>query len=170
MPARISPGSTPGPKQWAVTFAPSLWAASMAAANASAGKLGARSPSSRSIQSPTSLIHPSPARASRAAYVRQLVGLHLVGVVADVAPGATHVATAADQPGQVVSVLDPPGVRGAAGVADQQRSTVAVLDSLPLRLLFPDGTEVVEPEMTVRVHEAGTIQPSPAASAPTGRS
>ena len=74
MPASINPGSTPGPKQWAVTFAPWAWAASMAAANASAGNDGARSPSSREIQSPTSLIQPSPLRASCAAYVASSAG------------------------------------------------------------------------------------------------
>ena len=69
MPASISPGRTPWPKQCAVTFAPWACAASIAAANASAGNDGARSPSSREIQSPTSLIQPSPLRASWAAYV-----------------------------------------------------------------------------------------------------
>ena len=155
IPARIRPGRTPAPKQWAVTFAPSAWAASIAAANASAGKLGARSPSSRSIQSPTSLIHPSPARASCAAYVGELVGLDLVGVVADVALGATDVTTAADQPRQVVAVLDPAGVGGAAGVADQQRPAVAVVDRLLLGLLVGGGAEVVEPEVAVGVDQPG---------------
>ncbi len=66
MPASISSGSTVSPKQWAVTRAPCSWAVAIAAANASAGNDGARSPSSREIQSPTSLTHPSPACASRA--------------------------------------------------------------------------------------------------------
>ena len=66
MPASISPGSTCSPKQCAVTLAPCSWATAIAAAKSSAGKLGARSPSSREIQSPTSLTQPSPARASRA--------------------------------------------------------------------------------------------------------
>ena len=74
MPASISPGSTPAPKQWAVTFAPSSWAAAMAAANASAGNDGARSPSSREIQSPTSLTHPSPRCASCATYAASSSG------------------------------------------------------------------------------------------------
>ncbi len=74
MPASIRPGSTPWPKQCAVTFAPSAWAAAIASAKASAGKDGARSPSSREIQSPTSLIQPSPLRASWAAYVARSAG------------------------------------------------------------------------------------------------
>ena len=86
--------------------------------------------------------------------LRQLVRLHLVGVVADVPLGAPEVAPAADQPRQVVAVVDPPGVRGAAGVTDQQRAPVAVVDRLLLGLLVPHGAEVVEPEVAVRVDQA----------------
>ena len=67
IPASMSPGRTPWPKQWAVTFAPWAWAAAIASAKSSAGNDGARSPSSREIQSPTSLIQPSPFWASWAA-------------------------------------------------------------------------------------------------------
>ncbi len=66
MPASSRPWSTSVPKQWAVTFAPCAWAAAMAAANASAGNDGVRSPSSREIQSPTSFTQPSPLWASPA--------------------------------------------------------------------------------------------------------
>ncbi len=52
------------PKQCAVTRAPSSWAAATASVRTSTGQHGVRSPTSRSIQSPTSLTHPSPARAS----------------------------------------------------------------------------------------------------------
>ena len=52
------------PKQWAVTRAPSSWAAATASVSTSGGQHGVRSPASRSIQSPTSLTQPSPARAS----------------------------------------------------------------------------------------------------------
>ena len=68
MPASMRIGSTSVPKQCAVTFAPSACAVSMAAVNASAGHDGARSPRSRSIQSPTSLTQPSPRRASCSTY------------------------------------------------------------------------------------------------------
>ena len=68
MPASIRPGSTASPKQCAVTRAPCSWAVAIAAANASGGNDGARSPSSREIQSPTSLTQPSPRCASRATY------------------------------------------------------------------------------------------------------
>ena len=52
----------------------------------------------------------------------QLLGLDLVRVVADVAAGAGDVPAGADDPRQVRLVVDPAGVRGAAGVADQQRA------------------------------------------------
>ena len=64
IPDSISAGSTVSPKQWAVTRAPCSWAVAIAAANASSGKDGARSPVSREIQSPTSFTQPSPACAS----------------------------------------------------------------------------------------------------------
>ena len=57
MPAPISPGSASSPNTWAVTRAPSACAASMAAFSTSSGHSGARSPASRSIQSPTSFTH-----------------------------------------------------------------------------------------------------------------
>ena len=69
MPASMRIGSTSVPKQCAVTLAPSACAVSIAAMNASAGNDGARSPGSRSIQSPTSLTQPSPRRASCSTYV-----------------------------------------------------------------------------------------------------
>ena len=100
------------------------------------------------------MIQPSPRAGLLRGVLRQLVGLDLVGVVADVALGAADVAPAADQPRQVVAVVDPPGVGGAAGVADQQRSPVAVVDRLLLGLLVPHGAEVVEPEVAVGVDQA----------------
>ena len=65
MPARTSSATDCSSKQWAVTLAPSSWAASMASAATSAGHSGRRSPTSRSIQSPTSFTQPSPRRAWR---------------------------------------------------------------------------------------------------------
>ena len=129
MPAASSPSRTSLPKQWAVTLAPSACAAAMAAANASAGNDGARSPASREIQSPTSLTQPSPARACSATVRGEVVGLDLVGVVADVAAGAGHVAPGPDQPRQVVALLHPPGVGRRAAVAQQQHPGVAVGDA-----------------------------------------
>ena len=74
MPASIRPGRTASPKQWAVTLAPLAWATAIAAAKVSAGKDGARSPESRSIQSPTSLTQPSPRCASWATYAASSSG------------------------------------------------------------------------------------------------
>ena len=68
MPPSIRPGRTASPKQCAVTFAPWSWATRIASAKVSAGNDGARSPESRSIQSPTSLTQPSPRFASWATY------------------------------------------------------------------------------------------------------
>ena len=74
MPASMSIGSTSSPKQCAVTLAPCACAAAIASANASAGNDGARSPSSREIQSPTSLTQPSPRCASWATYAASSSG------------------------------------------------------------------------------------------------
>ena len=78
-----------------------------------------------------------------------------MGVAADVALGRCDVAPAADQPRQVVAVVDPPGVGGRAGVADEQGSPITVVDGLLLGGLVVRGAEVVEPEVAVRVHETG---------------
>jgi len=64
VPASAKSWSDSSSKQCAVTRAPSSWAAAIASVRTSTGQHGARSPTSRSIQSPTSLTHPSPARAS----------------------------------------------------------------------------------------------------------
>ena len=74
MPASMSIGSTVSPKQCAVTRAPLRCAAAMPSANASAGNDGARSPSSREIQSPTSFTQPSPRCASCATYAASSAG------------------------------------------------------------------------------------------------
>ena len=101
---------------------------------------------------------------------RQLVGLDLVGVVADVALGAADVATAADQPRQVVAVLDPAGVGGAAGVTDQQRppsrSSTACC-SVSSSVVAPKSSS---PRWQWASTSPGTIQPSPPVSAPACRS
>nr|CRL67694.1 hypothetical protein CPGR_00546 [Mycolicibacterium malmesburyense] len=66
MPALIRPGSASSLNTWAVTRAPLACAASIAALSTSSDHSGARSPTSRSIQSPTSLTQPSPNRACSA--------------------------------------------------------------------------------------------------------
>ena len=138
-----------------MTRAPCSWAVAIAAANASAGNDGARSPSSREIQSPTSLTQPSPACASCATYVGEVAGLDLVGEVADVAAGAGEVPAAADQPRQVVAVVHPAGVGGRAAVAQQQRAGVAVGDRLLLGGRVVDGAVGVEADVAVGVDQPG---------------
>ncbi len=86
---------------------------------------------------------------------REVVRLDLPGVVADVAAGAGDVPTHPDQPGQVVAVLDPAGVGGAAAVAQQQRPGVAVGHGLGLGLVAADLAVLVEPDVAVRVDQAG---------------
>ena len=72
MPALISPGSASSPNTCAVTRAPLACAASIAASSTSSDHSGARSPTSRSIQSPTSLTQPSPQPRLFGHRVRQL--------------------------------------------------------------------------------------------------
>ena len=74
MPASIRSGSAASPKKWAVTLAPCSCATAIASANDSGGNDGARSPLSRSIQSPTSLTQPSPRCASWATYAASSSG------------------------------------------------------------------------------------------------
>ena len=138
----------------------------MPAAKSSAGNDGARSPSSREIQSPTSFTQPSPRCASWATYVRQLGRLDLVGVVADVALGPRDVPAGADQPGQVLAVVDPGGVGGRAAVPQQQRAGVPVGDRLLLLGGLVDGAFLVQPDVAVRIDEPGHDPARRALSAP----
>jgi hypothetical protein len=78
-----------------------------------------------------------------------------VGVVADVALRAGKVPAAADQPGQVVALVHPPGVRGRAAVAQQQHTGVAVGDRLLLGLRVVDGAVVLQAEVVVGVDQPG---------------
>ena len=56
-PAASSPGRASSPNTWVVTLAPPACATATASASMSSGQSGARSPTDRSIQSPTILIH-----------------------------------------------------------------------------------------------------------------
>ena len=101
-------------------------------------------------------LHPAVARLRLLGDVgRQVGGLDLVGVVADVAAGAREVAAAADQAGQVVTVVHPAGVGRRAAVAQEQRAGVAVGDGLLLGGGVVDGAVGVEAEVAVGVDEAG---------------
>ena len=62
----------------------------------------------------------------------------------------------ADHPRQVVAVVHPAGVDGHAGVAQQQRARVAVGDRLLLGGRLVDAALLVEPDVAVRVDQAGT--------------
>ena len=83
----------------------------------------------------------------------ELLGLDLVGVVADVALGPGDVPARPDQPREVLAVVDPRRVGGRAAVADEQGAAVPVGDRLPLGLLVADRPVVVEAQMAVRVHQ-----------------
>ena len=143
-------------KQCAVTRAPSRCASAMAASTSSRGQQAVRSPASRSIQSPTSLTQPSPRRAS-ARHVRdEVVGLDLVGVVADVAAGAGDVPAGPDDLRQVLAVVDPAGVgratrrRGSAGCRRRGRSSACFS-----AVAASTGAVGVQPDVAVRVDQPG---------------
>ena len=127
----------------------------IAAAKVSAGKDGVRSPVV--ARDPVAdELHPAVARLRLLRDVgRQVGGLDLVGVVADVAAGAGEVAAAADQAGQVVAVLHPAGVGRRAAVAEEERTGVAVGDRLLLGRRVVDRAVGVEAEVAVGVDQPG---------------
>ena len=85
----------------------------------------------------------------------QVVGLDLRAVVADVALAARDVPAGPDDPRQVVAVVHPVRVDGHARVAQQQRPGVAVGDRLRLRGRLVDTAVLVQPDVAVRVDQAG---------------
>ena len=155
VPAAAKSRSDSSPKQWAVVRAPSSCAACTAAITVSRGNDGDRSPVSRSIQSPTSLTQPSPRRASCAHVGDDVLGLDLVGEVADVAAGPGDVPARPDDARQVLPLVDPARVGRAAGVADEQGAGVAVGAGLLLLGGAVDGAVLVQADVAVRVDEAG---------------
>ena len=84
----------------------------------------------------------------------QLLGLDLVRVSADVAPGPGQVPAGADQLGKVRAVVDPAGVGGRAAVAQQQRSGRAVVERLLLLGGLVDRAVGVQSDVAVRVDES----------------
>ncbi len=159
MPAAARSRSDSSPKQCAVTRTPSSCAAAMAAATASRDQLGARSPSvavdpvADELDPAVTVVRLEPDVPD------ELVLLDLVGEVADVAAGAGDVPTGADHLGQVVAVVDPPGVTGLAGVADEEGPGVAVGERLLLGLLGRHLAVRPEPDVAVGVDEAGQGPP-----------
>ena len=114
VPAAAKSCSDSSPKQWAVTRAPSSCAAAMASLRTSAGQHGVEVPGV-AVDPVADELDPAVAGPGLEAHpLDQLVGLHLPGVVADVAPGAGDVAAGADDLGQVVALVDPPRVRRAS--------------------------------------------------------
>ena len=161
-PPRCSPGSTCSPKQCAVTLAPCSWAAAIAAAKASAGNDGARSPSSREIQSPTSLTQPSPARASRATYVGERRRARPRGRSCGCSAWCGRCAARRRiSRGRSSRSWIQRGVGRRPAVADQQRPRVAVLDRLRLGR-SPSSTAPwsSRPMWQCASTSPGTIQPS----------
>ena len=137
-----------------------LVGASIAAANASAGNDGARSPDVAGDPVAHELDPAVAALRLLGDVRREVLRLDLVGVVADVALGARDVAARADQPRQVVAVVDPRGVDRRAAVAEQQRPGVAVGHRLLLGRRLVDAAVRVEPDVAVRVDQARHDPPS----------
>ena len=155
------------PKQCAVTLAPCSWATRIASSNVSCGNDGARSPSSREIQSPTSFTQPSPRWASSATVGRPGRRARPRGVVADVPLGPGDVPPGAHQPRQVLAVVDPGGVRPASrsrGAAARRRR--GRRPPVPRRSPRRRRRSSSRPTWQCASTRPGTIQPSPPVSAP----
>ena len=157
IPAAISPGSASSPKTWAATRAPSSWARAMPAASASSGNVGARSPTSRSIQSAAILTQPSPGarpaarprRPGRRARPRRRARGCSASVRAMCRPARIS-------RGRSSRSLHAAVVDRRAGVAQQQRAGVAVEQRLlGLRLGVRDVALRRQPDVAVGVDEAG---------------
>ena len=159
IPAASRSGRASSPNTCAVTRAPSSWAFAMAAARTSPGQHGARSPISRSIQSPTSLTQPSPRRAWSATVSTSSWGSISYAVVADVALGAGDVPSGPDDVREVLALVDPAGVCRTPGVADQQRAGVTVGECLALLLLGGHGAIGVEADVAVGIDQSGYDEP-----------
>ena len=93
--------------------------------------------------------------------VDELVGLDLVGVVADVALRPGQVPTGPDDPRQVVAIVHPPGVGRRACVATEQHAGVAVGDRLLLGDVVATAPSASSPMWQCASTSPGTIQPSP---------
>ena len=151
---RSAPAAPPSPKQCAVTLAPCSCATAIASANASGGNDGARSPSSRRDPVADQLDPAVAALRLLGDVRRQLVGLDLVGVVADVALGPGDVPARADQARQVLAVVDPARCRrpsrsrGSAARRRRGRRPPAASVSAVV-----DRAVVVEPQVAVRVDQ-----------------
>ena len=154
VPAASKSWSDSSPKQCAVTRAPSSWAAVIASASTSRGQQGARSPTSRSIQSPTSLTSRRPPRLDPDAF-DQLLGLQLPREVAQVSARSRDVPTCPDDPWQVLAVVDPAGVCWRAGVADEQGARVPVGGGLGLARGLVHRPVAVQADVAVRVDQPG---------------
>src|SRR4051812_8709429 len=87
--------------------------------------------------------------------VGEFARLDLVREVADVALGAGDVAAGSDDAGQVLAFVDPAGVGGRPGVAQEQGAGVPVGGGLLLLGPLVDRAVRVEPDVAVRVDEAG---------------
>ncbi len=131
-------GCPPREAMRAVTRAPSSWAARTASLTTGQGssQRGRRRP--RSIQSPTSLTQPSPARACLRDRLHEALGFHFDSEAAQVAARPRDVPARADEARQLPSLLQPAGVVHRAGVADQQGTRVTVGQRLLLRNVLRD--------------------------------
>ncbi len=99
----------------------------------------------------------------------EVLRLDLGAEAAQVAPGPGDVPPGADQPRQVLAVVDPPGVGGGAGVAQQQRAGVAVGAGLLLGGGASTSPAAPSPTWQCASTRPGTTQPGSAVTSPAGR-
>ena len=155
MPALIRPGSASSLNTCAVTRAPLACAAAMAAVSTSSDHSGARSPVSRSIQSPTSLTQPSPHRACSATASGSCdSSSSSIAQPRWYRFGRARWPAGTDDARQVVVVVEAAGVDRRSGVAQQQRTDAAFGLGLRDALVEVDAPCVAEADVTMRVDQA----------------
>ena len=154
VPAAAKSRSDSSPKQCAVTRAPSSWAAATASVRAARGQQRGQV-AAVAVDPVADELDPAVATARLPADVcRELGRLDLVCVARLVSPRTGQVAAGPDDPRQVFSPIDPPGVRRAPRVADEQRAGVAVGAGLRLGGRLVDRATRVQADVAVRVDEA----------------
>ena len=155
MPAATSSATDCSPKQCAVTRAPSSWAR-LDRRRSDVGRPAGRQVAGVAVDPVADELDPAVAAGGLGLDLGDQVGrLDLGAVVADVALGPGDVPAGPDHPRQVVAVVHPARVDGYAGVAQQQRAASRSAMRLRLGGRLVDAAVRVEPDVAVRVDEAG---------------